>query len=415
MYNFQREKLQNSLQGTISLQIELKHNFEGAKRAGRDLNLLSTAHSVRKGRLSGVKDTEVNFNNPKISLKPSQIVSSVMTAKDDPKSTKISLLKKVAKKIGVITSATSPTKSEVVHKGCTRTEADMIFISMVQSGPKHDFNTKRSLARFQFTDCLLNIADVKFVKTKICSNIVDAFEKLLKCHIIPFADVSNSLKFRGEYLLVESVDNAIRSHLNTIAKVYKLNSGHENSPSEKKTMSLSEWQGVWQIADIETRYPWITERAKNLAYCRSKAPCINQFTDENSFKRMTFCEFIEGIIRITHNVLLISNIDDAGEFIYRNANGISADDVAQELDEIIKLLQRTLTRKQLDELERNKNNDAISSLLTPAGSKRVVPSSDDKKHLSKKAASNSRSGAKRGSGSSKNTKNVKDKRRSSTG
>ena len=348
------------------MQLEMRHNSSTVKHAGKDMSMLTSAHILRRNRQkmpSNVKGEEgkdtVNKTNDSVQPKEVLEMSGSKGAESSSKRGGSTLLQNAAKKIKKLSLFTKP-KPEVHAKGCTRTEADMIFISTVLSGPKHEYNTKRSLSRFQFTDSLLQIADVKFVKTKVCRNIVEAFEKLLK-DINCFADCGNSLKFRAEYLLVETIDDALRARLDTLAKVYKVNSGAENIPSEKKTMSFNEWMGLWQSSDVERRYPWITERAKSLAFCRSKAPCLNQFSLENSFKRMTFCEFLEGVVRVTHNVLLISNIDDNGDFIYRNANGISVDDVANELEEVVNILQTTLTKKQLEDMElKNRVKEKVS-------------------------------------------------------
>ena len=179
-----------------------------------------------------------------------------------------------------------------INNGCTRTEADMIFITNCLSGPKHELNTKRSLCRFQFIDALFFIADVKFVKTGTCRNINDAFQKLLSEYILPNAERDDSLKFREMFLLTEVVDEVLRENLKTLAEVYKRFSGAENTPSEKKTMSIAEWNYLFDLADISGHFPVITERMKDLAYCRSKSTRANQFEEMLMIKKVRQNNFV---------------------------------------------------------------------------------------------------------------------------
>ena len=72
-------------------------------------------------------------------------------------------------------------------KGCDRTEAEMIFIAAAISGAKHENNSKRTLSRDQFIDALVFIAGVKYVRTKICTDLAEAADKLIQDHIVPYA------------------------------------------------------------------------------------------------------------------------------------------------------------------------------------------------------------------------------------
>jgi hypothetical protein len=177
--------------------------------------------------------------------------------------------------------------STMQYNGCTRTEADMIFISNVLSGPKHELNSKRSLCRFQFIDSIFSIADAKFLKTKICKTMSQAFQKLLLEHVLPFAERDDALKFRDTFLLKEIVDDALRDNLKILMKVYRKFSGLENTPNDKKTMSHGEWCSLFDLAGISGHYPVITERMKDLAFCRSKSPRANQFEETLMIKRVS--------------------------------------------------------------------------------------------------------------------------------
>lgn len=233
---------------------------------------------------------------------------------------------------------------------CTRTEVELIFVSACITGPRHEFNSKRALARFQFLDCLVSIANVKFVKSGRCSNVAEAVEFLLKENVMVWAerekhplikrasnggdsedDVDdeddddddmddmkpNALRgrivgepltvvgtaFRLRFLYTKQCDDMIRKYLPQFQRIFKRFSGAENTPLEENTMSFKEWLSFTDVARLQTD-EFLTERMSKLTYVRSKWHYEDCFDESESFKKLTFSEFLECVVRAAYSMYL---------------------------------------------------------------------------------------------------------------
>lgn len=186
-------------------------------------------------------------------------------------------------------------KKALNPKGCTRTDIDMIFISNTLTGPKHECNSKRSLIRFQFWDCLVFVSQAKFVASGICKNFSSALDMLITNHILPFAERDDRVRFRNDYLLTEVVDKVVKRNLLVLERVFKAHSGTENLPLEPVTMCLKEWIDVCEASGLSDA--GLNERPTKLSYCRSKVLDINIFSDNATYKKMSFLEFVEAVVR----------------------------------------------------------------------------------------------------------------------
>ena len=103
-------------------------------------------------------------------------------------------------------------------------------------------------------------------------------------------------------------------------------------------MSPSEWLLLCDLAGLSSLYPCITERVKELAFCRSKAVCPEQFEEIFNFKKMTFCEFLEGVVRLSHQTL---KRDDDGDI-----RQIEVHRITEMIVKITDLMKSTLVQKQ---------------------------------------------------------------------
>jgi hypothetical protein len=263
---------------------------------------------------------------------------------------------------------------------CTRTEVELIFVSACITGPRHEYNSKRALCRFQFLDCLVNIANVKYVKSKQCSTIESALKKLLLECIDPMAerekpplmtkdaegddddddessddddddpynmlgggasDKPNALKgrligepftpagngFRKRFLYTKECDAMLRRHLPKLQAIFKKFSGEENTPLEEKTMCFKEWLGFTDAAGLANDF--LAERMTKLTYIRSKCFYDDCFDESNEFKKMTFLEFLECIVRCAYTMHLekqlftASNLDTGGSGMGKSASNAS--------------------------------------------------------------------------------------------
>ena len=194
------------------------------------------------------------------------------------------------------TASNTTKKSTALTKGCTRTEIDMIFISNAITGPKHEFNGRRSLCRFQFIECLIALAAAKFISTGICKDKASALEKLIDEHIRPYAERDDAMKFRENILITEAVDTALKNCKNELDKVYRNYSGLENLPTDStKTVCIKEWINM---CDDSMLSEVLGERPTRLAYTRSKVQSKDIFDETTNFRKMNYIEFCEAMVRI---------------------------------------------------------------------------------------------------------------------
>jgi hypothetical protein len=210
--------------------------------------------------------------------------------------------------------------SNKMNGTCTRTECELIFVSACIYGPRHEYNTKRALCRFQFLDSLAAIANVKYIKSGQCERLPQAVEKLLVECIGPLAERDDDRygnDFRDKFLYHESCDTVLRNNYERLEKMYNKFTGAENTPLEDKTMSFKEWISLTdalKLADIG-----LQERSMKLAYVRSKLCYDDIFDESNSFKQLSFLEFLEAIVRCCHAMVESSwpmgmEITETGEY-----------------------------------------------------------------------------------------------------
>ncbi len=193
---------------------------------------------------------------------------------------------------------------------CTRTEVDLIFTSNTITGPKHEYNSKRSLCRFQFWDCLVALSNAKFVTSGLCKDVGAALQMLIVNHIEPYAERDDGQYFRKHVLLTEDIDIVLKSNMQLLEKVFKVHSGQENLPLEPKTMCIKEWIDTCDKSALSDAN--FNERPTKLAYCRSKILDINIFDENPTFKKMSFLEFLEALVRaslsIRESIRIVSSI-----------------------------------------------------------------------------------------------------------
>ena len=215
----------------------------------------------------------------------------------DKKSTKINkeILPDIFDSGNVLDDRSKNQKKASKSKGCTRTDIDMIFISNTLSGPKHEYNSKRSLIRFQFWDCLVSVAQAKYVTSGINKSLSSALEMLMTSHILPFAERDDRLRFRQDYLLTEAIDKVVKKNLPILLRIFKAHSGLENLPLEPATMCLREWIELCETSGLSDA--GLNERPTKLSYCRSKALDVNILSENATYKKMSFLEFVEAAVR----------------------------------------------------------------------------------------------------------------------
>ena len=70
---------------------------------------------------------------------------------------------------------------------------------------------------------------------------------------------------------------------------------------------------------------------------------------------MSFCEFIEAVVRVTYTLQLVESVEEDGNK-YRDINDISKEDVAELLPTVIKYMANTLPKKDLNTNNKDEEN-----------------------------------------------------------
>jgi hypothetical protein len=201
-----------------------------------------------------------------------------------------------------VANGTTPTDADcprlvTTSVGLDRTEAEMVFIAACISGPKHPLNSKRSLSRLQFLDCLLSIATAKFLNTKLCATLPDALEKLISECIIGNAEYHDAVAFRARYCLIECMDVTIKRCVVILERLFRQYSGELCLPNEPRAMSPDEWM---RFCEQCLQGTGLVERQFKLSFNRSVHIADNYFDDAVMFKKLTRIEFYEAMVRVAH-------------------------------------------------------------------------------------------------------------------
>lgn len=108
-------------------------------------------------------------------------------------------------------------------KKLTMAVIDMYFVATnVEIGEEQEGNDDRSLCRFEFWEMLIRIAKGKFLETKKETNIVSAFERILKEHVLPtFDHCLPGQRFRDDFLWTLRVNDVLERNEIAIARLYK--------------------------------------------------------------------------------------------------------------------------------------------------------------------------------------------------
>ena len=164
----------------------------------------------------------------------------------------------------------------------------------VSKDKKQPYNPGNALVRYQFTELLLRIAYDRYVRTKICPSLPEAFALFLEEKIGAVVRSYNSHVWRQQEYLHETVDIVLKSYKPVIDTVYKLYSGKKSLPGQKAFMSIEEFRQLCIDSKI------VNERiaARELDACFVLAMMVQ--VDELYEKKhveMTYVEFLEALCR----------------------------------------------------------------------------------------------------------------------
>lgn len=158
------------------------------------------------------------------------------------------------------------------------------------------YNPGNSLIRFQFLEVLIRIANDRFVRNKICGNVVDACRKLFVEQVLPsMSKFNKSFQWRQTNYLTEEVDLIYKAHKPILEALFKRFSGRKTLPGQKLFMSLEEFRDLCKETHLETEQ--CSQKEIDLSYIISISIQIDEVFKKRHLE-MNFVEFLEALARV---------------------------------------------------------------------------------------------------------------------
>jgi hypothetical protein len=196
----------------------------------------------------------------------------------------------------VIVAEDLPWKSGNPDGSCTLRDVDMIFVSNCMTGQKGEINNKRTLLRFQFLDCIVAMACIKYLNSGICKSISLAIDMFIGNNIGRLASKRNDSRFIDVILPSKPIDMVLKFHLGGLKQSFAKISTPSDFNSNVRTVSLSKWIKLCDISDIN-----MGERSYKHCFIFSKMQGIlDLFNPAYCPKELQFVEFVEAIARIAY-------------------------------------------------------------------------------------------------------------------
>jgi hypothetical protein len=185
---------------------------------------------------------------------------------------------------------------------CNRGALDRIFIVVNREDDQEegtaDANDDRALMRFEFLEIILRIAAAKYIDTRKSQDLIASTRKLLTEHILPNrgegscnALIDDPTQFRKLYVYTEAVDKELRKHLALFQQMYGA-----YCRNGAVGMNIREWLAM--LKDLEFLNYDFTNREAKLAFVWAKSRVIDEVKSREKIHRMTFYDFMEGLLRV---------------------------------------------------------------------------------------------------------------------
>ena len=165
----------------------------------------------------------------------------------------------------------------------------------VSKDKKQGLGAGNCIVRFQFVEILVRIASDRFVRNRICGNVVDATRKFLEETFTPLTQeylVANT--WRSTFYFCEEIDLVFRAHREILDSVYKKYSGSKTLPGQKPFMSLEEFHLFCSDTKLENEK--LTSREIDLSFVQSMVVQVDEINKKRHLE-MSFVEFLEGFAR----------------------------------------------------------------------------------------------------------------------
>lgn len=166
--------------------------------------------------------------------------------------------------------------------------------TLIQREKGQLYNPGNSLIRYEFLEIIIRVAGDRYIRNKLCTSYLDAFNRLLKEHLMPVITKFKTEKWRIEKYFCEEVDLVLKVNKGIFVALFNKYSGKHTLPGKKKFMSLEEFRLLCTDAGLVGD----NFATREIDVCFSQA-MITQ-VDELYVKRhleMSFVEMLEALVR----------------------------------------------------------------------------------------------------------------------
>lgn len=156
------------------------------------------------------------------------------------------------------------------------------------------YNPGNSLVRYEFMEILVRIAVDRFIRNRICSNVVDATRKFFNETFLPnTSEFERSEIWRTSLYFCEEIDLVYKVHRDLLESVYKKFSGKKTLPGQKAFMSLEEFRELCRQVKMDET---LTARDFDLNFVLSMMAQVDEVYKKRHLE-MSFVEFLEAFAR----------------------------------------------------------------------------------------------------------------------
>ncbi len=158
-------------------------------------------------------------------------------------------------------------------------------------------NPVRGLVRFELMECLIRIADEKYMKkgAQVSNNHVEAVDTMIQEHFSSIYDKFDSQAWREKNYWNEECDDVYKTYKKVLEEVYKKFSVKKVKPGQKSFMCLDEINDICKMANLYDEN--FVERDAFIAFNLSMMTQVDELNNDRIFQ-MQFVEFLEAVARI---------------------------------------------------------------------------------------------------------------------
>jgi hypothetical protein len=159
---------------------------------------------------------------------------------------------------------------------------------------RQPFNPGASLVRYEFVEILVRISHDRYVRNKVCKNVVEAFQYFVKENLEKLFENFFSENWRNENLYLEDVDNLLRCFKPAFEAAFKNYSGRKALPGQKPFMSLEEFKAF--CFDSHIFDSSVPARDVESSFFLSMCLQVDELFEKRHLE-MSFIEFLEAFCR----------------------------------------------------------------------------------------------------------------------